>query len=295
MQASAPSRSPTYPSLFNMTVSRWTFRADCTGATENEVTVLARGPPTATPGRLKLEPFSTRRGAGNGMLTSQRRLLAHSAVLGLSVRARCRSARGGQWVLPGLASSDVSSDYELGPAASGADDDRGFKGIVGFRPLDSFAIEANYVDLGETVVPLSLACVTTPLCPTEASIDSQAISVSAVGLFTLPLVDLFARVGYASWESELAPFATQDRSGSDPTYGAGAQVRLGSLPCASSTNDSSLRRRLRGPRVHRFHLHVLVSACGSFREARTRTARGRDSAAESRSDRRRHAAQAAAA
>ena len=40
---------------------------------------------------------------------------------------------------------------------------------------------------------------------------------------------LFARVGYASWESELAPFATQDRSGSDPTYGAGAQVRLGSF------------------------------------------------------------------
>jgi len=129
----------------------------------------------------------------------------------------------------GLASSDVESDYELGPAASsGADDDRGFKGIVGFRPLDSFAIEANYVDLGETVVPVSLACITTP-CPTEASIDSQAVSVSAVGLLALPLVDLFARVGYARWESELSPFATQERSGSDPTYGAGAQVRVGSF------------------------------------------------------------------
>lgn len=129
----------------------------------------------------------------------------------------------------GLASSDVKSDYELGPAASsGADDDRGFKGIVGFRPLDSFAIEANYVDLGETVVPVSVACVTTP-CPTEAQIDSQVVSVSAVGLFALPLVDLFARVGYARWESELSPFATQERSGSDPTYGAGAQVRVGSF------------------------------------------------------------------
>ncbi len=128
----------------------------------------------------------------------------------------------------GLASSDVSSDYDLGPAAGDADDARGFKGIVGFRPLDSFAIEANYVDLGETVVPLSLACVTAP-CPTEASIDAQAVSVSAVGLFTLPLVDLFARVGYARWESELAPFATEKRDGSDPTYGAGAQVRLGSF------------------------------------------------------------------
>jgi hypothetical protein len=129
----------------------------------------------------------------------------------------------------GLASSDVSSDYELGPAAVGdPDDDRGFKGIVGFRPLDSFAIEANYVDLGETRVPINIACIQAP-CPNEASIDSQVLSVSAVGLYALPLVDLYARVGYARWESELAPFAPQDREGSDPTYGAGAQVRVGSF------------------------------------------------------------------
>jgi len=127
----------------------------------------------------------------------------------------------------GLAASDVSSDY--GPAVIGdADDDLGFKGIVGFRPLDAFAIEANYVDFGETRVPLDIACITTP-CPNEVSIDSQAISVSAVGMFALPLVDLFARVGYARWESDLAPFAAGERSGSDPTYGAGAQVRLGSF------------------------------------------------------------------
>ena len=129
----------------------------------------------------------------------------------------------------GLASSDVSSDYDLGPAAIGdADDDRGFKGIVGFRPLDAFAIEADYVDFGETSVPLGIACITTP-CPNEAEIDSQAISVSAVGMFALPLVDLFARVGYARWESDIAPFTAEERSGSDPTYGAGAQVRLGSF------------------------------------------------------------------
>jgi OmpA-OmpF porin, OOP family len=130
----------------------------------------------------------------------------------------------------GLAAAEVSSDYDLGPAAvSGADDDRGFKGIVGFRPLDAFAIEANYVDFGETRVPLAgLVCVTTP-CPTEAQIDSQAVSVSAVGLFALPLVDLFARVGYARWESEQSLFSPERREGSDPTYGAGAQVRLGSF------------------------------------------------------------------
>ena len=128
----------------------------------------------------------------------------------------------------GLASSDVSSDYDFGPAAGDADDDRGFKGIVGFRPLDAFAIEANYVDLGDATVPLNIACITTP-CPTETQVDSQAIPVSAVGLLALPLVDLFARVGYARWESEVSPFPAQEREGSDPTYGAGAQVRVGSF------------------------------------------------------------------
>ena len=82
-------------------------------------------------------------------------------------------------------SSDVSSDYDLGPfAAGGADDDRGLKAIAGFRPLDGFAIEANYVDFGKTRVPLSLACITAP-CPTEATIESQSLSVSAVGLLAL--------------------------------------------------------------------------------------------------------------
>ena len=129
----------------------------------------------------------------------------------------------------GLATSEVSSDYDLGAfGAGGADDDRGFKAIVGVRPFDSFAIEANYVDMGDTRVPLSIACITAP-CPTQASIDSQALSVSAVGLLALPLVDLYARVGYASWESERSSFAPQKRDGRDPTYGAGAQLRVGSF------------------------------------------------------------------
>jgi hypothetical protein len=124
----------------------------------------------------------------------------------------------------GLASSDVSSDYAISSlSSSGADDDRGLKAIVGFRPLDSFAIEANYVDLGETSVPISFP-------PSTLSIDSQAISVSAVGLIALPLVDLYGRVGMASWESKASLLGVSDKeSGTDPTYGAGAQFRVGSF------------------------------------------------------------------
>ena len=130
----------------------------------------------------------------------------------------------------GLASSDVSSDYDVDGLASGGpvDDERGFKAMVGFRPLDSFAIEANYLDLGDTRVPLGLLCVA-PNCPADALIDSQAVSVSAVGLFTLPLVDLYGRVGVSRWESKQTLFAVQKNEGTDPTFGAGAQVRVGSF------------------------------------------------------------------
>ena len=154
----------------------------------------------------------------------------HSLLLVASLAAPGAALAADNGFYLGLASADASSDYELGPAAAGdADDDRGFKGIVGFRPLDSFAIEANYVDLGEARVPLSIACVQTP-CPNEAAIDSQAVSVSVVGMFALPLVDLFGRVGYARWDSELTSvLGSAERDGSDATYGAGAQVRLGSF------------------------------------------------------------------
>ena len=122
----------------------------------------------------------------------------------------------------GLAASDVSSDYAAA-SASGADDDSGLKAIVGFRPLDSFAIEANYVDMGETRVPISFS-------PSTLSIDSEAFSVSAVGLLPLPLVDLYGRLGVARWESELSLLgASQKNTGTDPTYGAGAQFRVGSV------------------------------------------------------------------
>jgi hypothetical protein len=130
----------------------------------------------------------------------------------------------------GLAASDVSSDYELGAAAiADADDEQGFKGIVGFRPLDKLAIEANYVDFGTSTVALGVACITTP-CPNQAQVDSSAVSVSVVGMLPLALVDLYARVGYANWDSDIsAPGSAAGRDGSDPTYGAGAQVRLGSF------------------------------------------------------------------
>lgn len=119
---------------------------------------------------------------------------------------------------------DWSTDH--GPEDEGT----GFKGIVGARPLDWLAIEANYVDLGETAVPLLIACLTSP-CPNEETFDARAVSVSVLGMRALPLVDLYARVGTARWETErqvrFGPL--QERAGTDLTYGLGLQARVGSF------------------------------------------------------------------
>jgi hypothetical protein len=128
----------------------------------------------------------------------------------------------------GGAASDVSSDYTIPLGAGPVQDDDGLKLIGGIRPLDSFAIEANYVDLGTTRGPLNIACTTAP-CPSQIDIESQALSVSAVGLFSLPLVDLYGRIGVARWETERSILVAQKTEGSDPTYGAGVQLRLGSF------------------------------------------------------------------
>lgn len=129
----------------------------------------------------------------------------------------------------GGAASNVSSDYGLPAGAGPVDDDDGFKLIGGVRPLDSFAIEANYADFGTTRAPLNILCATAP-CPSQIALDAQAVSVSAVGLFTLPLVDLYGRVGMARWETERDILATtQKGEGTDPVYGAGLQLRLGSF------------------------------------------------------------------
>jgi len=155
----------------------------------------------------------------------ERSLGKRSYFCGLLISA-CLAAPGAAFAADngfylGLASSDVSSNYGAASfSSSGADDDRGLKAIVGFRPLDGFAIEANYVDMGETraVYP-----------STTLSIDSDALSVSAVGLIALPLVDLYGRLGMAHWESKTEFLGTRKESGTDPTYGAGAQFRVGSF------------------------------------------------------------------
>ena len=127
----------------------------------------------------------------------------------------------------GTPSSDLDWSTDHGPE----DESNGFKAIVGARPLDWLAIEANYVDLGETAVPLLVVCpaLVGYLCPDEETFDAQVLSVSVLGMLALPLVDLYARVGSARWETQrqVRFGGEQESEGSDPTYGVGLQGRVG--------------------------------------------------------------------
>lgn len=137
----------------------------------------------------------------------------------------------------------MSTDYGwrgdlLGTAAD--EDTSGFKLIGGVRPLDHLAIEANYVDLGSSGAELSIVCAAAigfP-CPNQASIDGRAVSVSVLGFVTLPLVDLYGRLGVARWEADGDVRFTgagsgltmpKTREGTDPTVGVGVQFRFASM------------------------------------------------------------------
>jgi len=101
-------------------------------------------------------------------------------------------------------------------------DDTGFKVIAGFRPLDFFAVEVNYVDLGtaeDDVLGVNIQA------------DTTGIDAFAVLLLPITAVDLFAKAGLISWDQDVSAtgFGSGEDSGEDFAYGVGAQARFGSL------------------------------------------------------------------
>lgn len=139
-----------------------------------------------------------------------------------------------------LGAGAVQSEYGLanpGAALPFDDSTSGYKLIVGWRPLDSFGVEATYMDHGDATVPSGIVCIqfiTVP-CPSSMGLTAETMSAFAVGYLDLPLVDLFAKVGVSSWKFDghsiggFTPAFRFSEDGSDLAYGAGVQVRFGSL------------------------------------------------------------------
>jgi OOP family OmpA-OmpF porin len=130
-----------------------------------------------------------------------------------AIAPRAAAADNGFYVGAGL----TSSEFDVGNASDSLDDNS-FKLIVGFRPLDWLAVEANYIDLGS-------------VDDDDFSIDAKATTVSALAIAEFAVIDLYARVGMANWkiDASVDGLGSGSDDGWEPTYGVGIGAHFGSL------------------------------------------------------------------
>jgi hypothetical protein len=121
---------------------------------------------------------------------------------------------------------DVGQDFNSGNLNDFKVDDTSWKLIGGFRPIDNFAVELNYYDLGNESRSFGGGTQTF-----EA--DGKAYAGYAVGFLPIGPIDLFAKGGLVRWESNATatgPLGFRfDDKGTEFGWGVGAQARLGSL------------------------------------------------------------------
>ena len=163
-------------------------------------------------------------------------MLRITAFTGLLLAAPLAwSADNGFYLGAGVSQSEYGLDNP-GDLAPFDDKDTGFKLIAGWRPLDSFGVEATYVDHGNATVPSGVVCaqfIGAP-CPVDTELKAKSLSAFAVGYLDFPFVDLFAKAGVNSWkyDGDGIPSGSGfafDESGTELVWGAGVQVRLRSL------------------------------------------------------------------
>ena len=149
------------------------------------------------------------------------------AFVALALVGTCASAADNGFYLGAGIATDATLDG--GQFQSDLDiKNQPFKFIVGFRPLDHFGIEGTYVDFGKAKVPI---------VGPDFGVDAKArfYDVFAVGYLPLPLLDLYAKAGLVRWDTDVrlttitGPLPSVSDSGTDFAYGAGAQLRFGSL------------------------------------------------------------------
>jgi hypothetical protein len=137
------------------------------------------------------------------------------AALLVALAPLARAADNGIYLGAGY----VQSDYGLDdPGIDDFDDeDGGFKLIAGWRPIDNFGVEVNYIDHGDATIG-------------TARLGAETISGFAVGYVALPVVDLFAKAGATSWQVDArANGVSVDDDDFDFAWGVGIQARIWSL------------------------------------------------------------------
>ncbi len=132
----------------------------------------------------------------------------------LMASAVSQAADNGIYIGAGVGQSNVDIDAGVTQIDG---DDTGFKVIAGFRPLDWFGVEVNYIDFGK-------------VSDSGVNVESDALAAYAVGFLPLGPVDLFAKAGVASADTSVGTsLGRVSDDSTDFAYGAGLQFRLLSL------------------------------------------------------------------
>lgn len=126
----------------------------------------------------------------------------------------------------GAGVSDAKVDDVFGSGTDFDLDNTAWKIIAGFRPIDHFAVEANYMDLGNKERSFGLG---------NASADAKAFGAYAVGFLPIPVpfLDIYGKAGLARWDldgrTNIPGLTRFSDHGTEFAWGGGAQVRFGSL------------------------------------------------------------------
>jgi OOP family OmpA-OmpF porin len=153
------------------------------------------------------------------------RMLFVAATLALAGVTTAQAADNGFYLGGAVTQAkidNVGDDFDTGDLDEFEIDDTAFKLIAGFRPLDFLAVELNYMDLGSASEDFD---------GVEFEADAEAYGAYALLFLPVSIVDLYAKAGLVHWKTE-ANFGDVfdfDDDGTEFGYGAGAQVRFGSL------------------------------------------------------------------
>jgi hypothetical protein len=119
---------------------------------------------------------------------------------------------------------NVGDDFDTGDLDDFEVDDTTWKLIGGFRPLDNFAVELNYMDLGDE---------DRDIAGSRFRAEGTAYAAYAVGFLPFGPLDVYAKGGLVRWETEASfngPVGFRvDDDGTEFGYGVGVQFRLLSL------------------------------------------------------------------
>lgn len=106
--------------------------------------------------------------------------------------------------------------------------DTGYKIFTGYNfglvPTLNIAAEVAYVDFGEQETEVASF--------TDVSANFDTLTLTGIVGFDTGPIGLFGKLGFASWDgdvSALSDSVSTSDSGTDPVYGIGAKVQLGSL------------------------------------------------------------------